>query len=102
MSPALARRRHRQEVRRASQPTCTPGWAYALKSMIWHQVDVYSYTSCSHLFANRGATWAPVGMLPNEVERCRKCEARRARLEAKAAEQARRQHATRDQLSFAF
>lgn len=41
-------------------------------------------------------------MLPLVDERCRRCEARRARREANAAEQARIKYATRHQLSFDF
>lgn len=45
--------------------------------------------------------WSSLGMLPLVDERCRNCEARRARSEA-AAEQARIKYATRYQLSFDF
>lgn len=78
------------------------GWAYAYKSPVWHEVTSTGRTSCGRIFNSHKATWCQAGGLPLEVERCQKCEARRARREAAAAEQARIEHETRDQLSFAF
>ncbi len=59
-------------------------------------------TACGHRFRAQLAKWCPSGMLPLIDERCRRCEAIRARTEAAAAELARVKYATRNQLSFDF
>lgn len=96
--PSLSRT---QAAHRGS-PYLQPGWAYAHKSQVWHQVDAYGRTSCGHEFNTRLATWCPSHQLPNEAGRCQRCEASRARLAAQATEQARIKHETRHQLTLTF
>lgn len=78
------------------------GWAYAYKSPVWHEIDHYGQTGCGRIFRSTRATWCRPDWLPLECERCRRCEARRVRAEAEAAEQARIKHETRHQLTLAF
>ena len=78
------------------------GWAYANKSTVWHEIDRYGQTSCGRAFNSYRATWCRPDRLPNEVERCRRCEAHRLNAEAAAAEQARIKYETRHQLSLNF
>lgn len=96
----LPRNLSRTELAHCGSPSSRFGWAYAHKSPTWHDVDAYGMTACGHRFRSRLATWCLLGMLPLVDERCRRCEARRARREA--AEQARIRYATRHQLSFDF
>ena len=78
------------------------GWAYALGSPVWHHIDCHGLTACGRRFNSHRATWCPAKALPNEIERCQRCEARRAKAEAAAAEQARITYETRDQLTLEF
>lgn len=78
------------------------GWAYAYKSPVWHEIDRYGQTGCGRIFRGNRATWCPPGQLPIEIERCQRCEARRAKAEAAAAEQARIKYETRHQLTLDF
>lgn len=78
------------------------GWAYAYKSPVWHEINSLGRTSCGRIFNSHRATWCQEGTLPNEIERCTKCEASRAKHEAAEAEQARIKHETRQQLSLEF
>ena len=78
------------------------GWAYAYKSPVWHEIDRYGQTGCGRNFNSQRASWCPPGGLPNEIERCQRCEARRAKAAAASAEQARIKHETRWQLTLDF
>lgn len=78
------------------------GWAYAHKSPVWHEIDRFGQTGCGRIFNSNKATWCQAGGLPMEVERCQKCEARRAKREAAAAEQDRIKYETRDQFTLDF
>lgn len=84
------------------RPIYQGGWAYAHKSPKWHYIDAYSRTFCGHHFNPRLATWCQSGGVPLLAERCKVCEARRAKAAATATGQARLAHAARQQLSFAF